>query len=275
MATQPLTVALFQLTSIDDSAINEAEIFSRLEEVRSLGGASLMVLPENSLYLRLDRQASVKGLELTDPVLARLSTYCRQHHCEILMTTPLRENGRLVNATLRLRGEATAEVVYRKIHLFDVDVEGAPPVRESDEFVPGTTPAMIEVAGWKVGLSICYDLRFAELYHRYGKAQVDLIAVPAAFLVPTGRAHWEILLRARAIENQAYVLAPAQGGTHRSKSGASRETWGHSMIVGPWGEILAEAKSENPPRVLRMTLNPTQIETVRRQIPQAGHRRLS
>jgi predicted amidohydrolase len=165
-----------------------------------------------------------------------------------------------------------ARVVYVKTHLFDVDVEGAPPVRESDHFVGGGGPATVELKGWKFGLSICYDLRFAELYLKYAEA-VDVILIPSAFLVPTGQAHWHVLVRARAIENQCFVAAPAQSGEHTSvASGPSRRTFGHSLVVDPWGAVLLDM--EHAPGAAVVELKRDLIEKARRQIPMQGHRRL-
>jgi nitrilase len=129
----------------------------------------------------------------------------------------------------------------------------------------------MELKGWKIGLSICYDLRFSELFLTYAKQAVDLILVPSAFLVPTGRAHWHVLLRARAIEAQAYVLAAAQGGKHISGK-AQRETFGHTLAVGPWGEVISEL--EEAPGHIIIELRPESITKVREQIPMDGHRRL-
>ena len=134
----------------------------------------------------------------------------------------------------------------------------------------GSKTKIIELDGWKIGLSICYDLRFAELFLAYRQAGVDLILIPSAFTVPTGRAHWEILLRARAIESQCYVAAAAQAGDHEG----ARSTYGHSMIIGPWGQILSQRTTEDQPRILGVRLDRSEIEKVRQQIPMASHVRL-
>ena len=131
----------------------------------------------------------------------------------------------------------------------------------------GSRPVAVQAAGLRVGLSVCYDLRFPELYRQLGTPPCDLLTVPAAFTYTTGRAHWELLLRARAVENQCYVLAPAQGGTHDN----GRRTWGHSMIVDPWGEVLAvRARGEG---VVIAELDPSRIAAVRQQLPALSHRR--
>jgi predicted amidohydrolase len=190
-----------------------------------------------------------------------------------MLTTPLKLGDKFSNSTVFLNPNVDPHVVYSKIHLFDVDVEGAPPVRESDHFVNGSGPALIDFRGWKLGLSICYDLRFPELYLNYAQ-KADLILVPSAFLVPTGEAHWHVLLRARAIESQCYVAAPAQSGEHVSHldSGQVRKTYGHSLIVDPWGRALEEMASGLDIRTVELSRTP--IEKARRQIPMKAHRRL-
>jgi len=275
MSLQPLTTALIQLTSTDDFSSNCEQVFVRLEQVRSQGGARLILLPENSLYLRLNRESKLEALSLDHPIFKKLSVYCCENRCHFLMTTPVQEPEVVSNATLHLDDQGSIQVVYRKIHLFDVNVRGVPTVRESDDFSYGSKLAAVEVDGWKIGLSICYDLRFSELFSLYVRQGVHALAVPAAFLVPTGRAHWEVLLRARAIETQSFVLAPAQGGVHENSHQDRRKTWGHSMVVSPWGEVLAEVESSEASQVLIYTLDPSQIESVRKQIPMSGHRRLN
>ncbi|MEO0337565.1 MAG: nitrilase-related carbon-nitrogen hydrolase [Pseudomonadota bacterium] len=162
---------------------------------------------------------------------------------------------------------------YSKIHLFDVDVEGQKPIRESDDFVAGTAPKIIEIEGWRIGLSICYDIRFSELYLHYVKSGVDLIAIPAAFLPPTGEAHWEVLQRARAIEAQCFVVSSAQSGEHQSvRSGAKRVSYGHGLAVDPWGRVLLNMGTEVGAE--QMVLSRSLLSRVRGQIPMGSHRKL-
>jgi predicted amidohydrolase len=152
--------------------------------------------------------------------------------------------------------------------LFDIQLAGQEAIRESDEFNHGDGPSILDIKGWKWGLSICYDLRFSELYSKYAHQAVDIISVPAAFLVPTGEAHWHTLLRARAIESQAFVVASAQSGSHKG----IRETYGHSLIVNPWGAILLDMTTVG---VSVMELKKSDIKRVREQIPMSSHRRLN
>ena len=132
---------------------------------------------------------------------------------------------------------------YEKIHLFDIELDGLSPVRETDLFKHGKFPSVFKVRGWEIGQAICYDLRFAELFLEYAKQGVDLVLVPAAFLVETGRAHWEVLLRARAIESQCYIVAAAQAGKHLGCQGGHRMTYGHSLAIDPWGTVIWQGNS--------------------------------
>lgn len=275
-ATDFLDVAVLQLTSIDDVAHNVSEIL-RLLATLEKSPPHLVCLPENSLYLRLREGERVPSIELDDERVAPLREWARRFGCAIHLGSAPRSDGssKLFNSSVMIGSDGVARDVYQKIHLFDVDVVGHKPLRESDVYAPGRAPAVLELHGWKIGLSICYDLRFAELFLEYARASVDLILIPAAFLVPTGRAHWEILTRARAIESQAYVVAAAQGGLHRNDAGQTRVTYGHSIIVDPWGEVIETLSDDfGDRRVLRARLSKERIAQVRSQIPMASHRRL-
>jgi predicted amidohydrolase len=271
-----LKVAVCQLTSIDDFETNLTQIFSLLLELES-DPPALICFPENTLYFRIREGTQPQAVEVSDERIKRLSQWA-SHFGSVLHigSVPLKRGGKLFSSSLVLTPDGAVHDNYQKIHLFDVDVEGHKPVRESDVFAHGAEPAVFSIKGWKFGSSICYDLRFAELYLHYAKLEVDVILIPSAFLVPTGRAHWEILTRARAIESQAYVLAAAQGGVHRGIHGGERATFGHSMVIDPWGRIEATVPEEfnSGQRVLRATLMRDRIVNVRAQIPMKNHRRL-
>jgi predicted amidohydrolase len=276
--SQDLNVAVCEMTSSDDVEANIKQILQLLSSLSNSNSFDLICFPENSLYFRLLGN-KVPGLALDDHRLAPLRNWAKLNQCYLhLGSVPLLIDNKTYNASLLIDPGGTVTSPYQKIHLFDVDVEGQKRIRESDVFCGGKTPSVFEVKGWRIGSSICYDLRFAELYNQYGKAEVDLILVPSAFIVPTGRAHWEILLRARAIENQCYVLAAAQGGRHKSlaqaDSNETRETYGHSMIIDPWGLILSEVLSPDSERVLTAVLNKSRIKSIRAQIPMSQHRKL-
>lgn len=265
-------IAICQMTSIDLVDQNLQSIFQHLENGLKQG-AELYLFPENSLYLRIVEGEAISGFEISDPVFQKLADWTRRHQKTIqLGSIPLRENGKLTNATVAIEADGQVHTVYRKMHLFDIQLEGQRPIRESDVFNHGPEPKTWSFGGWKFGQSICYDLRFSELFSHYANQLVDVILVPSAFLVKTGEAHWEVLLRARAIESQCYVLAAAQAGTHRNEKG-SRSTYGHSLAIDPWGKVIAKGPADGP-ATLVVELSRDLLEQVRRQIPMQSHRRL-
>jgi predicted amidohydrolase len=268
-----LKVSVFQLNSTDNYHDNWSRIFDLFKQTAGFS-PDLICLPENAVYLRIIEGESVPELSLHDPALFFLQELCAKRKCAVhLGSAPVRENGKLYNASL-LISERGIKVSYKKIHLFDIHLQGQKPIMESDVFTHGTAPSWFELQGWKIGQSICYDLRFSELYNHYSKVPVDLLLVPSAFLVPTGQAHWEALLRARAIENQSFVVAAAQAGKHLShKSDQFRETYGHSLVISPWGKVLAESSSESS-EILNVELNLEEVNKVRTQIPMQFHRRI-
>ena len=176
----------------------------------------------------------------------------------------------MYNASALIDPRGAIAAVYRKLHLFDVDIPDGARYRESEQVAPGdAVPKAVETGlGLKVGLSVCYDLRFPELYRQMG---ADLICVPSAFTAYTGRAHWEVLLRARAIENQAFVLAPAQVG-RIGPAKENRFAWGHACVVDPWGEVLADAGGEKE-GVAAASIHAERLSQIRRDLPALQHRR--
>jgi deaminated glutathione amidase len=171
------------------------------------------------------------------------------------------DDGKLVNRSLLLNPKGEIVARYDKIHLFDVDLPNGDKYRESDTFSAGTEAVKVDVPFCSLGLSICYDVRQPALYHMLAKAGANVLVVPAAFTVPTGKAHWHVLLRARAIETGSFVIAAAQGGTHDS----GRETWGHSKVVDPWGKVIAEAGID--PEYLLFEIDPAESAAARARIP--------
>jgi predicted amidohydrolase len=263
------------MTSIDDVDKNfemvEALAQNVIPDPFEFG---LICLPENALYLRLNEGEPIPGLTLSHSVFHRLQKLARRLHSVIHVgSAPIKSGHKLVNASVLIFPDGPIEVSYEKIHLFDIQLENGLSVRESDVFRHGMLPKVFELNSWVFGQSICYDLRFSELYNFYARIPVDVILVPSSFLVPTGQAHWHTLLRARAIESQCYVIASAQAGEHSSGGSTVKYTFGHSMIIDPWGTILAEA-SQDHPQVISTTLDRNRLESVRRQIPMHQHRRL-
>jgi len=268
-----LSVALCQMTSVDVLEDNIMQMRSLINDCGDLDTLDLICFPENSVYMRIDDKESAVSFNLTDPEFLGFSEVAQKHNLFVhLGSIPLKRGEKVQNTSVIFAPDGSYFDSYSKIHLFDVNLENQKPICESDLFAHGALPQVIDVFGWKVGLSICYDLRFPELYLNYAKQGVDLITVPSAFMVPTGKAHWEVLLRARAIEAQSYVLAAGQCGEHLSKLGGKRATYGHSVIIDPWGKILEVAEDRKV--VLRASLSKERLSNVRRQIPISEHRRL-
>lgn len=267
-----LSAIVCQMTSIDDIEANFQQIEQLIQSVSK--PADIVFFPENCLYMRLVEGQAIPGLDFQHPVFAKLKMLAQKKNMALhLGSIPLREEGKLTNASVLVTADGKIEATYRKMHLFDITLEGQKSIRESDVFNHGPVPSVLNVKGWELGQTICYDVRFSELFSVYAKKKVDAILVPAAFLVKTGQAHWEVLLRARAIESQCYIIAAAQAGLHQNPEGHQRSTFGHSLVVNPWGEILVKGSSDRPEAHF-FELDFAQIETVRRQIPMHHHRRL-
>ena len=234
-----MKVAAIQMTSGPDVPANLEQARALLREARERG-AVLAALPENFAFMGLkdaDKRA-VGEAEGSGPIQDFLAATARELKWWIVGgTMPLRAgaDGRVAAASLVFDDSGKRVARYDKIHLFDVDIPGkAETYRESAHVAPGREPAVVDTPAGKLGLSLCYDMRFPELFRRLSAAGAQIFSVPSAFTAPTGRAHWETLLRARAIENLCYVIAPAQSGFHPN----GRETYGDSLIVDHWGAIL-------------------------------------
>jgi predicted amidohydrolase len=257
-----------------DANLREAE---RLLREAAEGRAALAALPENFSFLQGEGEpfphpepsadAGTGGGALTGWLcgLARSLGFWILGGTVAESLPPDSGDGRVYNTSLLVdpRGEVTAR--YRKLHLFDVAIPGGPEMRESQTVAPGDAPVLAETPFGPVGLTVCYDLRFPELYRALAFQGARILFVPSAFTAHTGKDHWEPLLRARAIENQCYVVAPAQVGRHAPK----RASYGHAMILDPWGTILAQAPDR--PTVIFADLDSEQLENVRRGLPALQH----
>jgi predicted amidohydrolase len=235
-------------------------------------GAELIATPEGTNVLERDKaklSPLLKPLE-EDLVVQALRETARELNVAVLVGSALvrRADGKAANrqALISPAGEITA--TYDKLHMFDVDLPGGESARESATYEPGDRAVVAEAAGARLGLTICYDLRFPALHRALALGGAEILTVPAAFTRPTGQAHWEVLLRARAIETGSFVLAPAQGGFHED----GRGTWGHSMAVGPWGEVLAHL-DHDAPGVLLAELDLAAVPKARRAIPALANAR--
>lgn len=268
-----MRIGLAQLNSTDDINKNLQSITDLITRAHS-EKADLLLFPENSLYFRMNDSEKIKALSIQDPVFLKLEQLASETKVAIHLTTALlEEDQKVYNATVFIEPGKKTKIIYKKIHLFDIALVNQKPIRESDVFGSGTETSVFEYKGFKFGNSICYDIRFSELYKKYAEAEVDVILIPAAFLVKTGLAHWHILLRARAIESQCYVLAAAQAGVHKSAhTPHQRETFGHSLAVSPWGDVIATL--EDGVGVIYLNIERSEVEKVRTQIPMKKHRKL-
>jgi deaminated glutathione amidase len=267
-----IKIGVIQMTSVDSVEQNTKMILAQLKKMER-AKPRLVCLPENSLYLRVRNDDQIFYFNLKEPVWKLFQAWAKKNSCDLFFgSVPFTDGNKAYNATVLVTAEQV-KVLYRKIHLFDVQVHGHQPLRESDNFTHGSEACTIVIEGWKIGLSICYDIRFSNLYLKYAQESVDIILIPSAFLVPTGKAHWHILNRARAIESQAYVISAAQAGTHKGVNKGLRKTYGHSLCVDPWGQIVKEIKKAGPDHFI-VELEPNLISKVREQIPMADHRRL-
>ena len=266
-----MRIAALQMVSTPRVEDNLAAA-ARLIGEAAAAGAGLVALPE---YFCLMGRAERDKLAVAEPygagpIQAMLTEAARRHGVWIVGgTLPIASGDpdHAYNTSLAVAPDGRVAARYDKMHLFRFS-DGREDFDERRVLRAGDAPVAFDAGGWRVGMSVCYDLRFPELYRALTREACDLLAVPSAFTVPTGRAHWELLLRARAVENQCYVIAPAQGGTHES----GRRTWGHSMIVDPWGEVLA--MREEGEGVVLATLDAARLAAVRAQLPALQHRRL-
>jgi predicted amidohydrolase len=270
-ATEPVKVAALQMTSAADVAVN-LEVSARLLGEARTAGARVAVLPENFSFMGL-RDADKRAVAEADgdgPVQRFLSQQARELGLWIVGgTTPiaLQADGRVAAACLVYADDGRRVARYDKMHLFDVDIPGkSESYRESRNTAPGSRSVLVPTPAGLLGLSVCYDMRFPELYRQLSAAGAQWLTMPSAFTVPTGRAHWETLLRARAIENLSYVVAPAQWGRHDN----GRETYGDSLIVDFWGTVLARLPSGVGVVVTELDLA-AQAEA-RRNFPALTHR---
>ena len=267
-----MRIALLQMTSGIDPAANAAVIVAAVAEAAA-GGAAMLFTPEMSGLIDRDRErarASVRH-EADDIVLTAVQEAAAAHkiwvHIGSLAVDAGRADGKFANRAFVINPSGEIVARYDKIHLFDVDLPTGERWRESNAYAGGEAAVVAETAVGKLGLSICYDLRFPALYVALSEAGATVLAIPAAFTVPTGTAHWHILMRARAIENAAFVVAAAQVGHHAD----GRETYGHSLVVGPWGNVLLDMGDKAG--VGFCEIDPAQVADVLARVPVIKHRR--
>jgi len=270
-----LRVAAVQLSSQDDLEKNLSRAVALIAEAGA-AGARLIVLPENFAFMGggdEEKRAIAESLDENPggPIVRAISEAARVAGAYVVAGGMPERSGdreRPYNTCAVFAPDGTVAARYRKVHLFDVEVGDGQHYRESASTTPGSEPLVLPVLGFQLGLSVCYDLRFPELYRQLVDRGADVIVVPAAFTLATGKDHWHVLLRARAIESQSYVIAAAQWGSHPR----GRRTYGKSLIVDPWGDVIAQ-QGEGEGFVMA-TLSRSYLDGVRANLPSLRHRRL-
>lgn len=265
-----MKVALLQMTSGVDPAVNAHSIIDAVA-VAAAGGAAMLFTPEMSGLLDSNRARAAGSLhaEADDPVLAAVRRAAAEHRIwvHIGSLAVREEGGKLANRAFVIDDEGVIRARYDKFHLFDVDLPTGESWRESASYRPGASAVVVDTPVGRLGLAICYDMRFPDLFRALSDAGATILAVPAAFTRPTGAAHWHVLLRARAIEAAAFVVAAAQTGVHED----GRATYGHSLVIDPWGEVLLDMEEE--PGIGFVEIDPARTADVRARIPVLQHRR--
>lgn len=271
-----MRIALVQLTVTDDPVANLAATLGFVRHAHAQG-AEFILTPEctNGLWSNRAAQKALLRREEDDTTLAALRAEAAQSGVWLLIGSLALltddADGRFANRSVLIQPDGGIAARYDKIHMFDVNVSETEVYRESAAFRPGSQAVVAQTPFAPIGMTVCYDVRFASLYRRLAQGGAQIITVPAAFNHITGASHWETLLRARAIENGAFVLAPAQTGFHAEADGKGRRTYGHSLVIAPWGEVLADGGTD--PGVTLVDLDLTQVAQARGRVPSLQHDR--
>ncbi|HKS89672.1 MAG TPA: carbon-nitrogen hydrolase family protein [Stellaceae bacterium] len=273
----PFTAACLQFTAGPEPETNLRLVAELVRRARDAGADFVMTPEASNLIASGQRRRDAARPEATDPFLAHMRELAGELGCWLLLGSlvidPAGEPGavpgdsRLANRSLLIDADGEIAARYDKIHMFDIDLPNGESYRESNAYRPGAQAVIAETPWGRLGMSVCYDVRFPHLYRALAQAGADFLAVPSVFTVPTGRAHWHVLLRARAIENGAFVFAPAQAGEHPG----GRKSYGHALIVDPWGEVLADGGEETG--FVTARIDPAKIAEARRAVPSLTHDR--
>lgn len=266
-----MRLAAVQMCSGLEPEANLAALDELVAEAAA-AGASYVLSPEVTVAFAENREdlRAVAGPWDDNPAIAEAAAIAKRHGVNLHLGSlaVALDDGRFTNRSVLFRPDGTIAATYDKIHLFDATLPGLRHYRESETYAGGERAVVSKAPGFDLGLSICYDMRFPALYRTLAEAGAEVLAVPAAFTVPTGRAHWEVLLRARAIETGCYVVAAAQGGQHQN----GRATWGHSMIIDPWGKVIAAIEGDAP-GVVYADFDPTAVTEARGRVPALANSR--
>jgi len=264
-------IAILQTTTGIDPRANASALTAAVQEAAQ-GGASMLFTPEMSGLLDRDRGRAGQHIvpETENPVLAAVCEAAERAGIWVALGSLAveRPDGRWANRSLLVASDGAIVARYDKIHMFDVELATGETWRESAAYAPGEQVVTANTPVGKLGLTVCYDVRFPALFEQLGRQRCDAIAIPAAFTVPTGMAHWHLLQRARAVEASAYVIAAAQVGHHQD----GRSTYGHSLVVDPWGEVVLDMGGQQPGLGFA-EINPLRISDVRAQLPSLANRR--
>ncbi|KQM13027.1 carbon-nitrogen hydrolase family protein [Novosphingobium sp. Leaf2] len=267
--------ALFQMTTGIDPQANADAIVNAAAQARA-GGAAMLFTPEMSGLLDRDRKRARRSIrpEAQDLVLAAVCAAAQREGIWVHLGSLAiaRDDGKWANRAFVIDDHGEIRARYDKLHMFDVDLASGESWRESNAYTPGEEVVTVDTPLGRLGLAICYDIRFPALFEALGAGKCDVIAIPAAFTVPTGRAHWHLLQRARAVESSAYVLSAAQVGRHDD----GRETYGHSLAVDPWGDVLLDmggVDDGGTSDVAFVDIDPERTQAVRAQLPSLANRR--
>lgn len=264
-------IAVLQMTSGIDPLANAAALVSAVTAAAK-GGAAMLFTPEMSGLIDSNRARATPNvkLELDDPVLAAVRAAAAQAGIWVALGSLaiLREDGRWANRAFVIDGKGEVAARYDKIHMFDVDLASGESWRESNAYAAGEQVVAVDTPVGRLGLAICYDIRFPALFEALGRKSCDIIAIPAAFTAPTGKAHWNLLQRARAVEASAWTVSAAQVGKHED----GRSTYGHSLVVDPWGDVALDMGGEVPGLAFA-EIDLARLADVRRQLPSLANRR--
>lgn len=272
-----MKIALLQMTSSETVAENLARCESLIEEAVR-GGAKFIATPEvtNCIASSRARLAEELAYEADDHFLKQMRSCAQSHGVWILLGSlgvkSEKVEGKFANRSLLIAQDGEVKARYDKIHMFDVTLSETESYRESKTYEAGDKAVLAQTEFGKIGLTICYDLRFPKLHRALAQAGAQILFVPAAFAIPTGEAHWHSLLRARAIENGAFVIAPAQTGLHYEKGGKARRTYGHSLIVDPWGRVLLDAGTAEGVYFAEIDLS--EVQKARQRVGSLGQERV-
>jgi len=260
-----LRIGLVQMSAGADVEENLAKVQA---VVAPLEAYDLIALPEVFALRGGDKEYRHVAAPLSGRLVARVGVFAEKLQSWLLAGSVIERDGiHMYNTSVLFDRAGHVAAAYRKIHLFEAVLDDGQQIRESDSYEAGDTPVTVDIEGWRAGLSVCYDLRFPELYRRYAAEGADVLFMPSNFTQRTGRDHWDVLVRARAIENQCFVIAPDQCGANPVTGVVSH---GHSLAVGPWGQVLAEAGDEEC--VLTVDLDPAELSGARERIPVLKHR---